>query len=285
MQIISYETARPFLDRAQDYLAQEESVNGLMLGIALRLEMELEQDQKAEEVPLLLVAEQDGELMGTAVMTPPHKLVVYSHLNPSHEFATVLATYLQKNNISVPGVLGPENVSNIFASIWHGLTEKVFQVGIRQGVYELRQVNEMTAVPGEFRLAKAEDVGQITKFVQGYGADMGDAIETSAALGHAQELIKHKMLYVWENEQVVSMAASVRPTPNGMSVNLVYTSPEERGKGYATAVVAGLSQHLLNEGCKFTTLFTDLSNPVPNHIYEGVGYFKVAEFTEYYFLD
>lgn len=285
MQIRSFTSARDFLDRAQDYLAQEESVNGLMLGIAIRLEMEFDADLE-QEPPILLVAEQDGELMGTAVMTPPHKLIVYSHLDPAHEFTTALSSYLQKHEIPVPGVLGPERVSNMFASTYHALTEKLFQPGMRQGVYELRTVNNVTAVSGQFRLAKAEDVGVITNFVQAFSKDLhSEAVETSAALSHAQQLIKHGMLYVWEDDGVVSMAASVRPTPNGMSVNLVYTPPEKRREGYATALVAALSQHLLNEGCKFTTLFTDLANPTSNHIYQEIGYNKVAEFTEYTFLD
>ena len=285
MQIRSYDSARDFLDRAQSYLAQEESVNGLMLGIAIRLEMEFDVDLEQEK-PYLLVAEQDGALMGTAVMTPPHKLVIYSHLNPAHEFTTAMGSYLHKHEIPVPGVLGPEHVSNMFASTYHAITEKLFQPGMRQGVYELRSVNEITAVSGNFRIAKAEDVGVITKFVQGFSNDLHDEpVDTPDALSHAQQLIKHGMLYVWEDGEVVSMAASVRPTPNGMSVNLVYTPPEQRRKGYATALVAALSQHLLNEGCQFTTLFTDLANSTSNHIYQEIGYNKVAEFTEYAFLD
>ena len=83
MQIRSYDSARDFLDRAQSYLAQEESVNGLMLGIAIRLEMEFDVDLEQEK-PYLLVAEQDGALMGTAVMTPPHK---FDRLQPSRSLS------------------------------------------------------------------------------------------------------------------------------------------------------------------------------------------------------
>jgi hypothetical protein len=63
----------------------------------------------------------------------------------------------------------------------------------------------------------------------------------------------------------------------------VYTPAELRGRGYATACVATLSQQLLAEGYLFCTLFTDLSNPVSNHIYEKIGYTAVADFHEYYF--
>lgn len=284
IKVTQFDDAQDFLDRAQAYLAREESVNGLMLGIAIRLEMGLEQDAN-EETPLLLVVEDAGELIGTAVQTPPHKFVIYSHLPNPEPFITALTNFLLENDKSVPGVLGPENVSRLFAHKWHQLTGKPFHEGLCQGVYELRQVKAVTAVSGHFRPAKGEDIGILTKFIQGFGKAIGDTVETASALSHAQELTKHKMLYVWENEQVVSMAASVRPTPNGMSVNLVYTPPEERRKGYATALVAALSQRLLDDGCQFCTLFTDMNNPTSNHIYQQIGYQKVAEFTEYFFAD
>jgi predicted GNAT family acetyltransferase len=284
MQVTQFDDPQYFLDRAQAYLVREESVNGLMLGIAIRLEMGLEQDA-GEEAPLLLVVEDAGELIGTAVQTPPHKFVIYSHLPNPEPFITALTNFLLEKAYSVPGVLGPENVSRQFADKWYQCTGKPFHEGLRQGVYELREVREVTAVSGHFRSAKGEDIGILTKFMQGFSAVVGDRIETANALSYAQELTKHKMLFVWEDEKVVSMAASVRPTSNGMSVNLVYTPPEERRKGYATALVAALSQRLLDDGCQFCTLFTDMNNPTSNHIYQAIGYQKVAEFTEYFFVD
>ena len=43
------------------------------------------------------------------------------------------------------------------------------------------------------------------------------------------------------------MAASAGKTPNGVRVNNVYTPPPLRGRGYASACVAHLSQELLDE--------------------------------------
>ena len=76
------------------------------------------------------------------------------------------------------------------------------------------------------------------------------------------------------------MASSNRPTPNGIAVNLVYTPPEKRGRGYATACVAGVSQRQLDGGKTFCTLFTDLANPTSNAVYQRVGYQPLADFAE-----
>jgi predicted GNAT family acetyltransferase len=79
----------------------------------------------------------------------------------------------------------------------------------------------------------------------------------------------------------VSMAIRSRPTRHGISVSGVYTPPEQRRHGYATACVAALSQKLLDQGYQFCSLFTDLANPTSNSIYMQVGYRPVADFDKY----
>jgi RimJ/RimL family protein N-acetyltransferase len=59
---------------------------------------------------------------------------------------------------------------------------------------------------------------------------------------------------------------------------------EHRGKGYATSSVAALSQILLNQGRKYCFLFADLDNPIPNRIYQNIGYQSVCSMQEYSFL-
>ena len=61
----------------------------------------------------------------------------------------------------------------------------------------------------------------------------------------------------------------------------MYTPPEKRGSGYASACVAALSQQLLDEGFSFTSLFTDLANPTSNQIYMNIGYQPLADFEKY----
>jgi len=59
--------------------------------------------------------------------------------------------------------------------------------------------------------------------------------------------------------------------------------PENRGRGFAGACVAALSQKLLDDGRKFCFLYTDLANPISNHIYQTIGYEPVADVILYSF--
>jgi len=81
-----------------------------------------------------------------------------------------------------------------------------------------------------------------------------------------------RQVMLWEDGHTVSLACSGARTPNGSRIGPVYTPPEERGHGYASACVAALSQLQLDQGRRFCFLFTDLANPTSNHIYPMIGY-------------
>ena len=72
----------------------------------------------------------------------------------------------------------------------------------------------------------------------------------------------------WDGGAPVSMAGYSGPTPHSLRISAVYTPPEQRRRGYASAVTAAISQEVLDRGCQFCTLYTDLGNPTSNHIYQ-----------------
>jgi predicted GNAT family acetyltransferase len=74
-----------------------------------------------------------------------------------------------------------------------------------------------------------------------------------------------------------------RPTRRSICVSHVYTPPELRGKGYATACVAELSRQLLQSGWEFCTLFVDVANLPACRAYQKIGYSLVSEYEEYRF--
>jgi hypothetical protein len=79
------------------------------------------------------------------------------------------------------------------------------------------------------------------------------------------------------------MAGLARPTRRTTSINAVYTPPEERRNGYATALVAAVSAEGLRRGKSSCVLYTDLANPVSNSIYPKIGYRPVCDSSQYRF--
>ena len=90
--------------------------------------------------------------------------------------------------------------------------------------------------------------------------------------------------YLWiDDGRPVSLTGAGGLTPTGTRVGPVYTPPGDRGHGYASNLVARVSQELLDSGRTFVFLFTDLANPTSNHIYQAIGYEPVTDIDVYVF--
>lgn len=63
----------------------------------------------------------------------------------------------------------------------------------------------------------------------------------------------------------------------------VRTPSTLRNRVFGTALVASLSQAVLNDGLDFCFLFADVANPAANRLYEKVGYRPVSDQTLYSF--
>ena len=155
-----------------------------------------------------------------------------------------------------------------------------------QLIYELRAVIPPNPqAPGELRLADPNESDLLTEWLMAFDLDaFGMQVRTAeAAYEFIEVRIQDGDVYVWHDGAPVSMVMSSRPTRQGITVNMVYTPPELRRRGYASASVAALSQLLLEKGYDFCTLFTDAANPTSNKIYQDIGYRMVSEFDKFSF--
>lgn len=99
--------------------------------------------------------------------------------------------------------------------------------------------------PGHLRQASGEDGPMVTRWVTDFLAVMS---EQRGPVEAAPERLRSGSLFVWDNDGPVSMAGWTGKTLNGVRVTFVYTPPEFRRHGYASACVAALTQRLLDEG-------------------------------------
>jgi predicted GNAT family acetyltransferase len=91
-------------------------------------------------------------------------------------------------------------------------------------------------------------------------------------------------LYLWELDgQPVSTVSRHISVAGTARISLVYTPPEHRRHGYAGACTAALSQLCLDTDATSCVLFTQLSNPTSNSVYQRIGYEPVMEIVRYGF--
>jgi hypothetical protein len=282
MELTTYLDAATFLDRAQEPLERREPVNSLLLGVSLRMR---DYPEYVEAPPYLATVDDGVRLVAAAMMTPPHQLVVASDQPDAERAFALLAADLHRHGWAPPGVNGPTALSSAFAAAWSAATGEGYAVKMQLRTFALRTVIQPPLPLGHLRVATEDDLDLLARWLGAFGQEALATDETTERNRTVAERgIRHGNYFLWDDGGPVALAAKTRPTRHGITVGPVYTPPEERNKGYATALVAALSQQLLDHGTHFCTLFTDRANPTSNSIYQKIGYQPVCDFTEYQFL-
>ena len=285
MDIVRLDDAAAFLTEAEPLLLADEARHNLILGIAGTIR------DTPDLYPLrsLWLVRDAGEVVAAALRTPPYNLILAQPRSAPALAALAEAVAGEE----LPGVTGTEPEVKEFAELWSRHSGVAARVNMRQGVYALEQVEPLAAVPGSARVAKADDRALALRWWIAFGEEV--LHEGGPGRERAEASVDHKLssptsgLLLWEDGgEPVSVAGWGGPTPNGIRVGPVYTPPELRGRGYATALTAELSQRLLDGllyegGRRFCFLYTDLANPTSNAIYERIGYRRIAEAAEVVF--
>jgi predicted GNAT family acetyltransferase len=276
MRLQRHDTAREFLHSAGPFLLRAEAENNLILGLV----GDMAAGTRVWDAMYLATVEEDGQVVACAMRTPPHKPVLTS---APEEAIELLAADFQERYGELNGVLAPHDTSRAFAETWAARVGTTFRQGMRQRIYRLERVlDPPVPAPGRFRPATEGDLERLVPWEEGFLADTG-AAHIRDVPERARRRIERGTIYLWEDDEPVSMAAWAGRTENGVRIGLVYTPPELRGRGYATACVAELSRKLLREGRRFCFLYTDLSNPTSNRIYRRIGYEPVCDATDFLF--
>jgi len=273
MKLAIYEQANDFLDAALEPLLQEEEKNNLILGIALRVR---EGRSYGKGTPLFLTMHDGDTLIAAAIRTPPYNMILHCQADRLDALDAV-ASYLIEIGHPLPGVNGTADVAKAFAECWKRQTGQPPHVCMSQRIYTLTEVTQPRNVSGHMQWAREEDVDKLTQWFLGFCDEAVPEAPPPDPAENVRQFMSAGKLAVWDDGGAVSMVGSSRGTPNGATISAVYTPPEHRGSGYASACVAALSQWLLDDGKRFCTLYTDLSNPTSNKIYQDVGYHPIAD--------
>jgi RimJ/RimL family protein N-acetyltransferase len=178
------------------------------------------------------------------------------------------------------GVNAYPEAAEAFADGWRdGSRGRRADVHRRQRLYRLAGLVWPDPEPnGAGRLARDSDAPLTARWFAAFARevdDMGNGEDQSAV---AREKIGHGGVTVWEaGGEPVSIACNTVPVSGMVRIGPVYTPPELRGHGYASAATADVSRRLLEAGAEEVVLYTDLANPVSNSIYQRIGYRPVED--------
>jgi predicted GNAT family acetyltransferase len=283
VEVQRFDDAQVFLDEAGPFLAEREAEHNLIFGIAST--MVVDPDRFASDATAYLaVVRREDEVVAAAVWTPPFKAVL--SLSEDHEAITALARDLGHVTTTLSGVTAPVDVARRFVDTWSAHHPVAPRHWMSQRIYRVERVVPVVGIEGSMRVGTTGDRALLIDWLRDFLAevdDVHDDVEARVVVDSALQT-GSRTFYLWEVDgRIVSMAGVTGPTPNGIRLGPVYTPPDERGHGYASAVTAGATQLQLDAGKRFVFLFTDLANPTSNRIYQAIGYEPVIDVDQWTF--
>ena len=281
MKYKQYTCVHEFYNDTYNILLRHESQNMIQLGNLIIGNTGADKTSWRDTANWVMATVSDkGEILLTALMTPPHNITLYKTDNVMRPDALdCLITGL--GDMCVPGVISEKQLATAFAEKYSSLKGMTYYTQMNQRIYELEKVNPGIERIGTIRLVNNNDMHFFPYWLSAfyasnvYGQTVMNIPESER---EAQYRIDMKKIYILEvNGIPVSMAGYNRELPGSIGVAYVYTPPYFRNKGYASSAVAQVSQLALDKGYKRCVLYTDLSNPVSNSIYGKIGYVPVCD--------
>jgi predicted GNAT family acetyltransferase len=271
LSLVRHSEPSSFSQATFAYLHQDEVIHNVLIGVTSRFAaLGRHMDYQVH------VENAQGEVVAAAMKTAENTGAVISNIADEaalpllvEDFAKVFET--------LPTVLGRPEEASRFAELWKQAKGQGYHTKMEEGIYRLDTLIPPSNVQGECRLAEKDDFDLLVRWILAFDKDArlneinaDRAAEMAESKSTGEELTRMR-LWLYEGKPV-SMAAAGRKTANGMSVGPVYTPQEFRGKGYGSAVTAAVSQAILNSGKQCCFLYTDMSNPTSNKIYQAIGY-------------
>jgi predicted GNAT family acetyltransferase len=255
-----------------DWLFQEEAANNTLISVAALSDS----DKSPFKPPYWFAAVFNGDqVVGCALHVLPDGLLV-SDMPP--DAAHQLAKSFVETGIDVPRISGREYSARTVAKTISLSTDSEFHPETFWQSYVLtNSIKPPKMASGHLRLATAKDSDIVTEYGKQYGEEKPAFIDVAA---YFLRKASDECLWAWDDDGIRTLIAVSGRTENGIRIAGVFTPVKFRGNGYASAATWAVTEHYLNDGCSFTTLVVDKTDPHVMRLYEHLGYEKLESAIE-----
>jgi GNAT superfamily N-acetyltransferase len=269
-----------FVDRAGAFLGGREAENNLILGLCANLRGGR---SYGSQPPYFAVVTEGRTVVGAAMRTPPLNLILAA--GTEERMLPPILNDVAEVASDLTGVLGTVELARRASELWSERSGARPRLAHSERIYRLDRVKPppLRPAPGSMRVAMPGDRELVAEWMLAFAREALGEGDPSSAKATADWWIGSRGLQLWLDGEPVAMAGASGPTPNGIRIGAVYTPKARRRRGYASTLVAALSQAQLTAGRTFCFLFTDLANPTSNKIYQDIGYLPVCDVDEYRF--
>jgi predicted GNAT family acetyltransferase len=234
----------------------------------------------------LVVTDDAGTVVGVAMRTAPFSPYPPFLLPMPDDAARQLARSLHERSEEVRAVNGALPAVKVFADTTVALAGGRVTVAQHTRLHELGELVSPAPVPGRLVTATDADLPLATAWFEAFMADAdeqagrprGSSAHEAPDETEMVRRLRAGTLWFWVDGagERVHLTGANPPSFGVARVGPVYTPPEQRGRGWASAAVAQVSALLRERGAR-VCLFTDQANPTSNKIYAALGYRPVVD--------
>ena len=253
------------IDRVRAYVKQEPEVNLFILG-------DIEQQGVDSEIVEIFV-EDKGDDYAFLLLRYLESYVIYS-ADPGYD-AGRIAAFLKEREVNV--ISGKDSVVERLVPYFpERFAKKTY-------LAKLDSVLWRPDLPAGFTLRRlaVKDAAELVRFYGGISEFASSYRGREEKAVREQEIALTNGGRIWgvlnSDGRLVSVAAATAEYSESAMVVGVATEVASRGRGLASAIVAGLCSELLQSGKRYVCLFYD--NPQAGRIYRKIGFTEIGGYT------
>jgi len=201
-------------------------------------------------------------------------------------------TFLQKYPQCLIGLVAEEKTALICAKLYNKPFNKrdmaAYYLKEKIASYTMKEMGDKNIHP----LTQTQDIKLVQKWIHNFYIETLNVAPPSFQKQQQESKKKDKpknlpntQIYLLKDEkknETVAMGMLSDVVDNICRINLIYTPPHLRGRGYGKQMVCGLVSIAQNKGI-YPMLYTTLDNAIANKLYQSLGFIKAGQLTEILF--
>jgi predicted GNAT family acetyltransferase len=283
MQFTEYAEPQFFLNVCMKFLMLDEAANNLLLSSALSIARS--SSGRSPGISYFTV-HREGTPLAAAMNVSERRLLLSVCESSAARFA---GEGCRERGVIVRSILGPQSAAGAFSLGLAGNkpeTALMSKQKLLQLVLNIKDLKNSSAghpnPTGLWRVAQKKDQRLIYTWTRQFVEECSQDESPRETEDLVDRYLANRQLFIWENDvSPVAMAGFGGLTPYGARINMVYTDPRARGRGYAGALVGAVYRRLLGQGeRKFCFLFVDSLNHAALRAYKRIGFQHQGNFEE-----
>ena len=263
MKIVRHATAAEFRKFYQPWLMEKEDLNNGLLSLASVL---LNEEHVFSPPYWFGGVSTDEKIIGCGIHAHPDGLVLTEL--PEEALPYIVKSLGPLRN-QLCRVYGPVDTAEKFAELWGEIVNVAPQIQSRWHIYRATHlIPPRNGAQGYLRSGNIADSKLVRKWGRAYGEEIPAQLDIADFMNRK---LDSGDLYIWENGSPMTLVTLSGRTDHGIKISAVYTPPEYRGHGYASAAVIAIGQSMLDIGMRWITLSAEIDNPA-ERVYQRIGF-------------